>query len=89
MLKQELDQSAQRGEPRGAITKQIVTVAGQPSLEAIEGPHSVPYTGNMYSITYIIPYGMVMLAVNQFWLPGDAPTAILPHMVQSLTLPGA
>jgi hypothetical protein len=89
ILQQGLDQSAQRGEPRGAITTQSVTVAGQTSLEVIEGPHTGPFTGATYSITYMIPYGVVMLAVNQFWLPSGAPSATLTHMVQSLTLTGA
>jgi hypothetical protein len=89
MLQQSLDQSAQRGEARGTISKQSVTVAGQPSLEVIEGPHTGPFSGNTYSIMYMIPYGTGMLAVNQYWLPSGAPSAVLTHMVQSLTLTGA
>jgi len=89
MLQQALDQSAQRGEPRGTITKQSVTVAGRASLEVIERPHNAPFSGNTYSVTYMIPYGANMLAVNQFWLPSGDPSAILTHMVQSLTLTGA
>jgi hypothetical protein len=89
VLQQVLDQRTQRGEPIGPITKQSVTVAGQPSLEVIEGPHTGPFSGNTYSITYMFPCGAVMLAVNQFWLPSGAPSAVLTHMVQSLTLTGA
>jgi len=87
-LQQGLDQSAQRGEPRGTITKQSVTVAGRASLEVIEGPHGGNVFGG-YTITYMIPHGANMLWLSQAGLTSGAPSAILTHMVQSLTLTGA
>lgn len=88
VLQQTLDQRTQRGEPIGTITKQSVTVAGRAALEVAEGPHGGNVFGG-YIITYMIPYGATMLWLSQYGLPSGAPTAVLTHMVQSLTLTGA
>jgi len=87
-MNQQLDQRTQRGESMGSITKQSVTVAGRASLQVIEGPHNAPGFGG-YTITYMIPHGTTMLWLSQAGLPSGAPSTILTHMVQSLTLTGA
>ena len=88
VLQQQLDQRTQRGEAIGIITKQSVTVAGRASLEVSEGPHNGPGFGG-YTITYMIPHGVTMLWLSQAGPPSGAPSAVLTHMVQSLTLTGA
>jgi predicted SnoaL-like aldol condensation-catalyzing enzyme len=68
--------------------KQSVTVAGQPSLEVIEGPHGGNVFGG-YTITYMIPHGATMLRLLQPGLPSGDSSATLTHMAQSLMLTSA